>query len=369
MKKVGIVTIHKINNYGAVLQAYALNKYLRDNGYNAKTIDFCTYRVAESRQVYEKSLNPKSVLRNLVAFAYSGKIKKRVKNFDSFISENIPLTDNVYYSNEELKAEGNTFDYYICGSDQIWNTHCLNYSPAFVLDFVEEKSKCISYAASMGSETIVESAQPDFDRNLPNYKSLSVRESSIVDLVSSVSHKAVTHVCDPVFLLDGDCWSEVTGEKLLDKPYIFFYFVRNGDVEGMRDYVIALHKKYNMPVVVVTRNLREFKYENIKAYDAGPSEFLSYIKNADLIITNSFHGFSFSIIFKKNFWVFADSSSDSTSRIYSQAKKMGLECRVVDRKTSHTIDPFEDVDFSYCDKVIGDFISSSKEFLLNALKD
>lgn len=322
MKKVGIVTIHKINNYGAVLQAYALNKYLRDNGYDAKTIDFCTYRVAESRQLYEKSFNPKAVLRNVAAFTYSKKIKRRIKNFDSFISDNIPLTENTYYSNEELKAESNTFDYYICGSDQIWNTHCMNYSPAFLLDFVDDKSKCISYAASMGSESIDESARLDFDRNLPNYKSISVRESSIVDLVSSVSNKSVTHVCDPVFLLDGEQWSKVTSDKQIDKPYIFFYFVRTGDMEGMRDYVISLQKKYNMPVVVVNRNLREFKYNNIKAYDAGPSEFLSYIKYADLVITNSFHAFSFSIIFKKKFLVFADTGAGSTaSRIYSQAKK------------------------------------------------
>lgn len=369
-KKVGIITIHKINNFGAVLQAYALNKYLRDNGYDVKTIDFCTYRVAESRRIYEKSLNIKAILRNAVAFIYSRKLNSRVSNFDNFIDKNIPLTDNTYYSNTELKAESDTFDYYICGSDQIWNTHCLNYSPAFVFDFVFDKSKCISYAASMGSETIAEKVKVDFDRNLPKYKSISVRESSIVDLISNISGKFVTHVCDPVFLLDSNEWLDIAADKFVSEPYIFFYAVRNGKTEGMRDYVKMISKKHNMPVVVVNRDIRELTYKNIKAYNAGPSEFLSYIKNADLIISNSFHAFSFSIILKKKFLIFGDTGEDSTvSRIYSQAKKLGLENRVVDEKSSQFAKPFDDIDFSYCDRVISDFIQSSKEFLLDSLKD
>lgn len=368
MKSVGIVTIHKINNYGAALQAYSLNKFLRDNKYDAQTIDFCTYRVAESKEVFFKNNNIKNIIRNLLILKDASKLRKRNQNFDEFINSNIVLSNKTYYSNDEIKSDDLSLDYYICGSDQIWNTHCLNYSPAFLLDFVDDKSKCLSYAASMGADTIADSAIEDFERNLKSYKAISVRENSIVDIISKVSDKEVTHVCDPVFLLDGEKWSQIAKEDLIGKPYIFFYFVHNGDIEGMRDFVAEKSKEYNLPVVVVNRDPRELKYKNIKAYDAGPSEFLSYVKNAKVVCTNSFHAFSFSIIFRKNFWVFASKDIHSgASRIYSQAEKFGLGNRVLNRDNSKDIDFLENADFSNVDKNLQPFIDSSKEFLLSNL--
>lgn len=176
MKTAGIVTIHKINNYGAVLQAYALNKFLRNNNVDAYTIDFRTPRVAESYQIYHPLNSLMDIPRNIMCARYSGKIALRGKRFNDFLSEKVPMTKKAYFSDEEMEQENFGYDYYICGSDQIWNTHCENYRDSFLLSFEKDKSKCISYAASIGESTIVDSLVPKFKKELSGFNALSVRE-------------------------------------------------------------------------------------------------------------------------------------------------------------------------------------------------
>lgn len=162
MKKVGIVTIHKINNYGALEQAYALNRYIRSMGFDAKTIDFRTYRVAESYKLFRPFESVMDIPRNLQALLYSGKLRRRKKRFDQFLEEYVPMTSQAYYSNEELQNAALDFDYYVCGSDQIWNTFCKNYDDAFILAFARGRGERISYAASMGATEVHEELQDKF---------------------------------------------------------------------------------------------------------------------------------------------------------------------------------------------------------------
>lgn len=269
MKKVGIVTIHKINNYGAVAQAYALNRHIRSLGHDAKTIDFRTYRVAESYQLFYPMSGIMDIPRNLQALLYSRRLRKRKNRFDTFLEKNVPMTGKAYYSNQELRGAELDFDTYICGSDQIWNTHCLNYDDAFILEFARGRGERIAYAASVASDSIHPDAQELFSRELHEYKAVSVRESDAVGIIEPLAGQPVRHVCDPVFLLSAEEWSQVAAKPLLNSPYIFFYFVK-GDIPGMRDYVRQLSRKTGMKVVAVNMNLREMLYPNVKRYDAGP---------------------------------------------------------------------------------------------------
>lgn len=118
MKTAGIVTIHMINNYGALEQAYALNKYLRLNGIDAKTIDFRTYRVEESYQLFHPIHSVMDIARNTQVILYLRKLKRRNDRFHQFLKENVPMTEETYYSNTELEKADLNFDYFICGSDQ-----------------------------------------------------------------------------------------------------------------------------------------------------------------------------------------------------------------------------------------------------------
>ena len=177
MKKVGIVTIHKINNYGAALQAYALNRQIRSLGHDARTIDFRTYRVAESYQLLSKVPGKMDLVRNAQALLYAGKLRRRKARFDIFLEENVPMTDQAYYSDEELRQAELNFDTYVCGSDQIWNydlTEGLH--PAYFLDFAHAGQRRIAYAPSVNHEQISEPVGKQFQEKLRDYHAVSVRE-------------------------------------------------------------------------------------------------------------------------------------------------------------------------------------------------
>lgn len=358
MKKVGIVTIHKINNYGAALQAYALNRYIRLLGHDAKTIDFRTYRVAESYKLLRSLETKMDLVRNVQAMMFVGKLHRRKARFDQFLADNVPMTESSYYSNNELRHANLDFDTYICGSDQIWNTHCRNYDDAFILEFARGRGERISYAASLGADSIHPDMQERFRRELRDYKAVSVRESNAVGIIEPFSGNPAVHVCDPVLLLNREQWHEIAASPLLREPYIFFYHVK-GDIPGMRDYLRQLSEQTGVKIVAVTMNLREMLYPNVKMYDAGPREFLSLIENAAYVVTNSFHATAFSLIFRKKLMVFAPPGAGA-SRLTSILDNAGLMDRVWDKNCS----PIEaEIDYDVVWKRLTPFVERSKRFL------
>ena len=364
MKKVGIVTIHKINNYGAALQAYALNRHIRSLGHEAKTIDFRTYRVAESYQLLHKVEGKMDLVRNAQALLYAGKLRRRKSRFDDFLAQNVPMTDRAYYSDAELREAVLDFDTYICGSDQIWNTHCRNYDDAFILSFARGRGKRISYAASLGASSIHPDMQDRFRRELSDYQAVSVREMDAVDIIEPLAGQKVCHVCDPVLLLTPDQWREAAAGPLLKEPYIFFYHVK-GDIPGMRDYLRDLSRKTGMKVVAVTMNLREMLYPNVKCYDAGPREFLSLIEHADYVVTNSFHATAFSLLLRKKFMVFTPKRS-GPSRLTSILTTAGL----MDRVWGKDCAPIEaQIDYDRAWEKLTPFVEQSRQFLHGQLED
>ena len=368
-KKIGIITIHRINNYGAILQAFALNKYLRDLGYDVETIDFRTKRVAESYELYSTNNSIMDIVRNIQAFLYRKKLCLRISRMNDFVDKKINLSLKDYDSSAELELDNLKYDTYICGSDQIWNTYCDNYEDAFILSFVKQGQKRISYAASLGMSSIHPDYVDLFHDELTKFDALSVREQNAVDIISSVSEKKVKHVVDPVFLLSKEKWcAERNIEYNIKKPYIFFYAV-HGELPGMRNYVRKLSKLFGLPIVVVSKNLREMLYSNLKCYDAGPSEFLSLLHDAKYVFTNSFHACAFSIIFQKQFQVYVPYSEgiETSSRIYSLLKSYNLSDRMVDKNGS----PFamdSEINWKDVKNLLYSQVDMSKRFLNDALQ-
>lgn len=363
MRKIGIVTIHKINNYGALLQAYALNRYLRNCGHQVQTIDYRTYRVKESYQIFRPMKSVMDLPRNAQALLYAARLRRRKHRFDAFLRDYVPMTTGVYEDNGQIRDAKLDFDTYICGSDQIWNTYCQNYDNTFLLDFADESARRIAYAASLGATGIHENHQESFSRELKKFHALSVRENDAVEIIRSYADKAVTHVCDPVFLPDLSQWEAVATEPLLKEPYIFCYHVK-GDIPAMREYMRELSQKTGMKIVTVNLNLREMLFPCVKRYDAGPQEFLSLIKNAAFVCTNSFHAASFSLIFRKKFMVFAPGAG--ASRVSSLLEKAGLEDRLYGDACA---DIAEDIDYDRVWAGLEPFVAQSKEFLKAAVEE
>ena len=370
-KSVGCITYHRSINYGSVLQAYSLNQYLRSEGFDATLIDYSNAGQQKVYQRFEPVSSILSVARNLHTLATFRQLQEKDRRFTSFLNK-IKMTDRQFHMLQELGPISNDYDYYICGSDQIWNPQCSDFDCSYLLDFVANKEKCISYAPSIAVRSLPPEWNGIFREALKDFRALSVRERQGCEIISNLVKRPVTWVCDPVFLLPTSFWKKEAkqGKDKMDGKYIFCYFI--GDVSGMRDFSIMLSKDLHAQRVFVNKNLRDLGKPGIKMYEAGPYEFLNLVLGSKCVCANSFHAVAFSLIFRKNFWVFDDSHNPraASSRIRDILSLIGLENRILSVDSVARVDPAESIDYS---KVRMDLlqthIENSKRYLREALRD
>ena len=216
------------------------------------------------------------------------------------------------------------------GSDQVWNFELSGNDGTFFLDFVDDASKKCAYAPSIGKVELNQAEQEAFFA-LKDFKYLSVREKSAADMIESILGKRPIELIDPVFLLSKEDWKSVEKEyKGLTDKYVLVYHFSTNDRE-MIDFAYEYAKKNDCKLVFVQNSLK--KYKNAKVIkDASPEEFLWLIDNAQCVITNSFHGTAFSIIFEKEFY--SAINIVRSTRIKELLKLCGLENRIINSDTS-----------------------------------
>lgn len=281
-----IITIHNIPNFGSVFQSYALCKYLNSIGISdVKIIDY--------NPKYFKKYSLKTKLGRVINFV---NLLKRDKKFKKFIEKNIPLTEQSYCTLKELKKSNLNGDIYIAGGDQLWNPyHKCGLDDAYKL--VWTNGRKISYGTSMGKKDFSIEELKSLTDKIKDFQSISVRESSSVELLSNVGIKA-THVVDPVFLLDRENY-----EKFLvpiNQPkYLLVYLVTPSNL--LDKCITYLKNAYDLKVILCSGFSKKCYCDEFLK-DLGPDEILSYIKNASIILSSSFHATSFSLIFKKQFF-------------------------------------------------------------------
>ena len=220
-KKIAIITYHRSNNYGSVLQAYAIAKYLNDLGAKARIIDYHSKKQDELYKTFERFGGIMSIARNFQTLLHFKSINARKKKFDEFIKNELPLTKE-YVNISDISAENDNYDLFICGSDQIWNTSCDDFTKAYTLDFVEDKSKCVSYAASIGKNCISPDDEVFFYNQIKDFYKISLREKEGVDEIKRiVGRDDVCLVSDPVTLFSKNEWGElIKNEAVPKKPFI-----------------------------------------------------------------------------------------------------------------------------------------------------
>ena len=338
------ITCHHVYNYGASLQAYALQHYLERLGHNVEIIDFIpwfhsarynpfwVYSTGKIASIVRLLPFMRYVLPLIKAFK-SGMFKTwgRKKAFDKFEKKYYNLTGLRYFSIEDLKSNPPNADVYVAGSDQIWNTYYDNgREPAYYLDFGNKNIKRISYAASLAT-TSIKSGYEDFVRDkLSIFNAISVRERSGCLLLSNLGITDVSVVLDPVFLLDKSDWSCLADKGksygLTANYYVLVYDFLGNDTK-MIDFVKKYAKKRNLSIVSINDfSKREYADQNIN--DAGPLEFLELIRNADCVISSSFHATAFSIIFEKEFYTFGLKGDNNSSRMLDLLSLLFLQDRM-----------------------------------------
>lgn len=336
--KVGILTFHDAHNYGAVLQAYALKKYITKLGHNARIINYHHYTIPDG---FPKENN-----------------EKRWENFNSFIQKLIDYDEEVYQTEEEL--EKLDIDVWICGSDQIWNTEITNgINKGFFLNF-KTKGKKISYAVSMGIPELPKEHEEEFEKCIKNLDYISVREETLKKYVEKFTDKPIIKAIDPTFLLEKEDYDELIQENK-QEDYILINEL------GPDDRLIKIAEKIanerNLKIIELNDKKKEnYKYEQIS--DASPMEYLSLIKNSKVIITNSFHGTVFSIIFEKEFYTIT--RLNRNSRMENILDIVGMRDRLIDKVEE--IENVKKQDYNKAYKNLEIEIEKSRRFLKDVIE-
>lgn len=386
--KIAILTLYHNNyNFGGLLQAYALptalKKYL---GIPAEQIDYLFLPEQETKTEKPKNNISISKIINLVGFLFFNRLEKsnlnkRKKAFEQFMKY-IPHSDRVYgYDNicESLKVY-NTF---ICGGDQIW-IDCKKMpwfrtedSRVFTLRFVPDKVKKISYAPSMAVLELTEEFKKEFCIGVNRLDRVSVREKRSLPVLRKLTDKPVTVAVDPVLLLKESDWLKVINYSGKKEKYILCYLL--SDSISQRKALTKLAKKLNYKIITFPHILHnivrkcDLFFGDIRDYSSGPREFIELIKNAELVITDSFHACVFSMIFKTPFAVFERGGIGETgnmnSRIYDFLEEYHLENQLVTAEELTEMKEIPKIDFTYAHEHWKKRREESLKYLENALKN
>jgi hypothetical protein len=249
--KIGIVTWFHYKNYGTVLQAYALQKFLKNNGYNCVLIDYVPiYNKSFYQKVKSGNLKNRIIGKiesncfNFLGSNIKERLIERNKAFEKFIAKNIDFTPKVQSSNELFKLN-EMIDCFICGSDQIWNPENLN--GVYYLNFVNEKNKKISYAPSFGVRHIPTSKEKEIRQWVNKFDRLSVREENGASILKGLTQKDIEVVVDPTLLLSNADWEQILVNPNFHGDYILCYFL--GD---RKEYWEAVHNLQKTIITCIT---------------------------------------------------------------------------------------------------------------------
>lgn len=331
---IGLLTFHFVENYGAVLQAYALEKTLTQLGHEVQIIDYRPQYLSNQYKLIDNSifhnlrikdgkLFLKLLLANIITLPW--RIRKKFY-FHKFIQHSLILSKETVFSYEDFSKFQEKYDAIVLGSDQIWNIDITGgkLDKAFFGEFAEKKLKKISYAASVGKDKIDESYKNELIKHLKCLDEISVREASLKKVLEK-KYNNITIVCDPVFLLEKKDWDGYIIPQKNVKSYVLIYTLEDNNL--IEEYAKKVANFYKIGIKRITL-FKQIKHSQGKEYcGIDPLEFLNLIYYSEVIVTNSFHATAFSIIFEKNFYVVSHSTRGS--RTTDLLKKYHLSNRII----------------------------------------
>ena len=353
--KIGILTFHKAYNYGAVLQAFALQKKLAALGCESEIID---YRSIEKRKKtklfsYNTEMNIKGNVSKFIRVIYR---YPKNKNFDLFMSEEMsvsPESYSTFYEMEELDKTGK-YDTYIVGSDQVWNFNNNCRDKTFLLSFCHDNNKKNSYAASIGNVNFDSEMMDLYTHELSGFHVLSVREESSINEFDFLKNNHARAAIDPTLLLEKNDYIEITSKRIIPQKYAFLYTI--GDVRNLRSYAKNFCVENNLKLI-------DSKHSSEFFLNSSPRDFLSFIYNAEYVFTNSFHGTAFSIIFQKYFGTEINTKTGINNRSFDLMKKTDLLSRDID---SISFNMKNKIDYNHVNKVL-DSLKNESFSILNEI--
>lgn len=353
--KIGIVTYHRANNVGAVLQNYALLEVLKSFGVQAETIDYKCRAIERSNRLLCK----RGIKETIKIMMHLCSFVSREMKFNVFRKRYLTLSKHSYTAGNIIQTL-EMYDEFWTGSDQVWNMNLNGNDKTYLLDFIPAATKGkYSYAGSFGYSEVPEKYLQNAISSLKQFTRISVREDKVKEFLNS-HHIEATVVLDPTLLLSGEKWKELVRTEQIKKKYVFVYIVAYTPELMERARTIADENGFELWVMHYSYR----KYSNCRNIrNASPDEFLNYILNAQVVLCSSFHAVCFSLLFHKNFYYALDNNkSNNNSRISSLCKQLGLE-------RSINCYPKDDIDYHQLDAKLEELRKESLDFIRSTLAD
>lgn len=367
--KIGILTFHRALNYGAFLQAFALLDFIKSLGFHAEVID---YWPSEHKNVYSlfsfSSLKEKKLVakvKALMSFLLGvTRACSRKRKMEILQKKFLGIQNKIQFPNNRDLAALH-YDYIVYGSDQIWwkwnNLPDGKRDWVYWGDFIPKTVQKISYAASMGVINVDEAEKQQIACKLENFKSISVRERNLQSFIQSLTLKNVSQTIDPVFFKTKEEWLSLAKEpKITEKYVLLFNLMKSEDVN-----IFAKQKALELKckIIEVTPSVQPRKIGKNVFQSLDAFEFIGMIKNAELVVTSSFHCVAFSIILKKQF--FAVGMKNNSERVKALLDKLHIKERYLSTLSDCAT---EKIDYDKVDIILNQFILFSKNFLINAIE-
>ncbi len=361
-EKIGIVTIHTDFNYGAVLQAIATQKIFEINGYDAEIIDYRNKFIdQQSKLMYKQDNKIKGYFITLIRNTIFGRYhyyKKAIKDLDLYRKK----SPKRYYTINDLN--NTTYDILVAGSDQLWNPVISNgIDPVFLLNFGNPKKR-ISIATSMGSYNLKESDLNVFKDSLKKFNSISVREKHAINQLQPLVSIKIKEILDPTLLLNQETWIDDYAKKSkyykTNEKYILTYFV-GGEKSKYKSKITKYAEKLGLPVWSIQYSNYNWKETDKKILGASVIDFIALIKNATIVLTDSFHGVAFSVNLEKDF--VALTNTQNPIRVKEFLEKLGL-----DNQIDMNPEKFKMIDYIEINKKLIKMRNDSLKWIFESIK-
>ena len=364
--RIGILTFHRAVNYGAFLQAFALKRHLETLGHQVEIVDYWPEGHADGYRLFPHSWKNrpfKGKIKFLVSLALRyTRAKKRIDKMRELVKRHFNQDEEVRYQRAEALREL-TYDCVVYGSDQIWWKSTIpgysGFDPAYWGEYVPETVKKVAYAPSMGIIDLTDADKEQIRKWLCNFDALSVRETGLYEAIRCLTDKEISVVLDPVFLLSKEEWSQYCRPVKRAKYILYYNLIASKEADAL---VERLEKEWRYDVVEVNGAVRPMKIGKRYVQTADAIDFISLIRNAELVVTSSFHGTAFSLIFEKQFY--AIGMGKRSGRVESLLQRLGIVDRLI-KDIVHL--PNSNIDYFKLASLLDSQVLHSKKFLSYAL--
>lgn len=360
--KIGILTFHITNNYGAVLQAYGLQEVLKEKGHEVEIVDYRNEEI-------QSKLNYFSIKKNSISkfiyhlLCYRELTYKRVV-FNSFREKFLNISTENYKASSILNTN---YDLFIVGSDQVWSPNLTGGLDKVYWGEYKGSTPIITYAASSGDLSLL---QDDIKRKIKeylyNFKDISVREERLKLFLKNEFNINSTIVLDPTLLADKGVFNKICDKKLCEEPYLLVYNVEK--TSKLHDIAIEIARKKGLKIIKVGLptifEKKEWKDDNIQIITPTIPQLLSLFKYANYIVTLSFHGTAFSLIFEKEFVSLR--RSWNMARVETLLTALNLKERIIDNSNIDNLSP---IDYNYVKEVLSRKRNDSLSYLLKNIQN